>query len=272
MAGFHGFINRNLADKTMASAVALFHKVNPIDVKDKLHKSEPPQTTNRARQVADSYAQKNNLKLTHGLPQVKVNPEFAKKVANHFDTMPHTPNDPKVKEAYGALINETSNQFQHIMDSGLKISKIKPGQANPYKNSKEVHDDINNNNHLWYFPTESGFGSEGSQNNDHPLMTKTNFHHEGPLLANDLFRIVHDYFGHAKDGYSFGPNGEEAAFRAHKQMYSPLAQKALASETRMQNSWVNFGPHSENNKKNPDKTIYADQKANIAPDWAIKDY
>jgi hypothetical protein len=54
-------------------------------------------------------------------------------------------------------------------------------------------------------------------------------------------------------------------------MYSPEAQKALTSETRGQNSWVNYGPKGEANRANPAATTYADQKAGILPEWTRED-
>lgn len=61
------------------------------------------------------------------------------------------------------------------------------------------------------------------------------------LNSNEQFRAVHDYFGHATRGATFRPGGEELAYASHSQMLSPLAQMALAAETRGQNSWVNYG-------------------------------
>lgn len=221
------------------------------------------------RAVADSYAQSRGLKLNHNIPAPKVNPENAKKIAEAYHNAQHTPNDPHVKSAYDALINETKDQYQHMLNNGLKVSKIQPGQENPYKTSKDLFNDIKNNNHIFYFPTDQGFGS-GDSGGDHPLLQPTeHLDAEGkPMAANDIFRIVHDYFGHAKEGHGFGPNGEEGAWQHHMQMYSPVAQKALTAETRGQNSWVNFGPHGEENRKNPANTRYADQKATILPDFA----
>lgn len=185
--------------------------------------------------------------------------------------MPHDPNHPDVKAAYGALINETKDQFQHMKNAGLKITPIKPGQSNPYPNSKAMHDDVKHNNHLYFFPTDQGFGSGDSNPTDHPMLQPTGEHVDGHhLMANDLFRVVHDYFGHAKEGTGFGPHGEESAWKEHSKMFSPLAQKALTTETRGQNSWVNFGPHGESNRKNPNQTVYADQKAGLMPDWTHK--
>ena len=64
---------------------------------------------------------------------------------------------------------------------------------------------------------------------------------ETGLTANEKFRAVHDYFGHAGRGSTFRPGGEEIAYASHSQMMSPLAQMGLLSETRGQNSWVNYG-------------------------------
>jgi len=215
--------------------------------------------------------EKSEKNLATPASSVKLNPEHGKMIADAYEKMPHTPNHPETQKAYGALIDETKKQFHDIMGSGIKLSRIEAGQDNPYKNSKELHHDIKNNNHLHFFPTDQGFGSDGSDKSDHPMMQGTGIKHNGKeLLANDLFRIVHDINGHHRGGESgFGAKGEHQAYNTHKQMYSPLAQKALASETLGQNSWVNFGPHGEHNRANPHQTKYAEQKAGLLPDHII---
>lgn len=62
------------------------------------------------------------------------------------------------------------------------------------------------------------------------------------LTLNEMFRAVHDLYGHGTTGSTFRPGGEEAAYASHSQMMSPLAQMALLSETRGQNSLVNYSP------------------------------
>ncbi len=57
---------------------------------------------------------------------------------------------------------------------------------------------------------------------------------------NDMFRAVHDVFGHAASGRGFDPHGEEAAWLKHSTMYSPLARRALTTETRGQNCAQTF--------------------------------
>jgi hypothetical protein len=83
-----------------------------------------------------------------------------------------------------------------------------------------------------------------------------------PLLVNDVFRIVHDFYGHTQHGFQFGPVGEYNAFREHAQMYSDAALPALAAETLAQNAWVNFGPHSGLPVK---ERPFSDQKAYAFP-------
>src|SRR6185295_10552005 len=119
----------------------------------------------------------------------------------------------------------------------------------PYKNSAAMMKDVKENNHMFYFPTEAGFGEGAAGASAHPLLktvpTAPNGA-EGEMPFNDMFRIVHDYFAHAKGGHQFGPHGEENAFLEHAKLYSPDALAALATETRGQNSWVNYGPHMRN--------------------------
>lgn len=87
-----------------------------------------------------------------------------------------------------------------------------------------------------------------------------------------VHNCVHDYFGHVKEGVGFRADGEENTWRAHSSMFSPLAQRALTTETRGQNSWVNYGPHGEANRKaGAAETHYADQKVGLLPEWVSED-
>lgn len=281
-AGFHGFKSRPQG----IDMIAMFHEL-PVHSEEKIkpfefNKNEvdliktatpfiPKNTESNhhegIRQVAMDYAKSKGIaNYSHPTAKQTVNKERAARIADAYHNMKHDPDHPDVKNAYNALIDETMDQWNHIKKTGLKISKIKPGMENPYKTSKDLFKDVRENNHMWYFPTEQGFGSKEDQIN-HPMLKPTTEKHEGKAMpANDIFRIVHDYFGHAKEGYAFGPTGEENAWHEHSKMFSPLAQKALTTETRGQNSWVNFGPHGEHNRKNPAQTIYADQKAGLLPE------
>ncbi len=203
-----------------------------------------------------------------------LDPEHSKAIAQAYEEMAHTPNDPATKASYDALIKETQDQYNAIKKTGLKIEPIKPGMEDPYAaNPRLAAKDVAENNHLWFFPTDMGFGAMHTPTDKNPMLRKTGEKvgdHE--LLANDMFRIVHDYFGHLKEGHGFRAAGEDNAWRTHAQMYSDIARPAMTTETRGQNSWVNYGPHGEKNRKaNATDTTYADQKVGLMPEWVMRD-
>lgn len=89
-----------------------------------------------------------------------------------------------------------------------------------------------------------------------------------PVLLNDIFRIVHDFFGHAKEDLGFRAAGEDNAWRGHATMYSPLARRAPATELRGQKSWVNYGSNETSNRKaGMDDAVFIPQKLGLLPEW-----
>lgn len=229
-----------------------------------------------ARQAAADYMRSTGRKYDPPTTYAKVDPERAKRVADAYESMVHDPQNPEVKAAYRAMIEETLAQFEFIQKTGLKISFIDYAKdGDPYAASPRLAtEDVKKNNHLWVFPTSAGFGSNETFDAQHnPLLAETKYVINGhKLLANDVFRIVHDYFGHIKEGNGFRADGEENAWRSHAAMYSPLARRAMTSETRGQNSWVNYGPHGEKNRKaSAADTVFADQKTGIMPVWVSRE-
>jgi hypothetical protein len=183
--------------------------------------------------------------------------------------MKHDPTNPKVAKSYAAFKAETLAQYKQMMKAGVKTSL---DTDYPYKNPREMHADVRDNNHMSIYPTEAGFGSSDAAAADHPLMEKAPIQMGGKdATYNDLFRAVHDYYGHAAEGNGFRANGEYNAWRAHRQMYSPEARGAMDAETLGQNSWVNSGPAGALNKgASGADTIYADQKAGLLPRDVVK--
>lgn len=226
------------------------------------------------RNVARDYMASTGREYNPPTKYHPVDPEHAAAVAKAFEEMPHAPNDPAVKASYKALIDETLAQYQAMKAAGVKVDPIPADMPDPYAaNPRLAAKDVADNNHLWFFPTDQGFGSGGAAGANHPMLRKTGERlgdHE--LVANDVFRIVHDYFGHLKEGVGFRAAGEDNAFRIHSSMYSDLARPAMTTETRGQNSWVNYGPHGAKNRTaNAADTIYADQKVGIMPEWTTRD-
>lgn len=184
-------------------------------------------------------ASANAYTAAHGLgpvvhPYVTVNQIRAGHIADAYDALPlDDSKNPAVIAAYGALAREVRAQWDHAVAGGMTFEPwTKPGQ--PYDTSVEMADDVRANRHMYFYPG-------GSPN---ALMSKVD--PQTGVSTNEMFRAVHDLYGHAAGGYGFGPRGEENAWIAHSQMFSKAARPALTVETRGQNSFVNFGKQNYN--------------------------
>jgi 5-methylcytosine-specific restriction endonuclease McrA/GNAT superfamily N-acetyltransferase len=226
-------------------------------------KLEPHQ---ELRDLAQSYMDGKRWPYNPPRTYPEVDESRAKRIADEYDRMPHTPNDPYVRSAYMALANETKDQYEHLINNGYRFEFEPEGGA--YNSPWDASRDVRENKHLYVYPTSAGFGS--TDETDHPLLADSGYTwNDQPVTYNDLFRGVHDVFGHAKEGVGFRHHGEENAWRQHSAMYSDMARHALTSETRGQNSWVNFGPYGEHNQTaDQTSTVYAPQKAGLLPEWA----
>lgn len=223
----------------------------------------------RVVQAAKAYAAAIGLPHRRAREYVKVDTARAARIAQAYAEMKHEPDDPAVQAAYRALAEETIAQYQYVKASGIKIETILPGQPDPYPNGpRDVLRDIAAG-HIWYFPTDQGFGSSDFDHSGNPLLEATDEVSDNgqPMVVNDLFRVVHDFFGHGLEGSGFGARGEENAWQSHMRLFTASAVPAMTSETRGQNSWVNFGPFGEQNRKDRRNTVYADQKAGLLPSW-----
>ena len=229
-------------------------------------------TDQRLIDIAKGITERKGLLYSPQLKYAEVDPARATKLAEQYQLMQNNPSDPKIKKAYDAMINETMDQYDALRKAGYKFNFM-PESGDIYGNPRNAINDIVLNKQLSVFPTEQGFGSlvEASQAN--PLLMKIGEKWQGKdVTANDVFRAVHDVFGHAKQGVGFRAGGEENAFQAHARMYSPEALPAVTSETRGQNSWVNYGPYGAQNRiATPENTIYAEQKTGIMQPWTWKE-
>ncbi len=183
------------------------------------------------------------------LPDVpRVDEARASQMAGVYARLKSDPANPEVQRAYRALVDETKAQYQALQDAGYRFEFV---DEDPYKSSAEMTRDLRENRRLRVFKSKEG---------DHPLLSPE---------ENTIFRAVHDAIGHGAGGSQFGPHGEELAYRKHAAMFSPLARRAMATETRGQNSWVNFGPHRA---LPPAQRPFAEQKAALWPEEFLGDY
>lgn len=230
-----------------------FEFVSPAEPKagKRLFNEPNPET----KVIATEYKKAKGIDTPEGAPIAKLDENKSKAIADAFDAMEDNPNDPEVKAAYEAMAKETKEQYDAITKAGVKF-EIYEGEGEPYKNSEEMIKDVRDNKHLYILSTDKDFGQNpitDKQRNDNPLLRDSGAKdiNGKPLLMNDVFRGVHDFFGHTERGNSFGAVGEENAWDVHARMFTPLARRAMTTETRGQNSWVNFGKQM----RNPDGSI-----------------
>lgn len=246
---------------------------------------EQNESINEVASIAKEYAKSKGIK-GYSVPEktIQLDEDNSKKIADAFVEMKNEPENPKVKSAYKKLAEETIDQGKFILDKGYKV-EIFEGTGEPYKNSTEMMNDIRDNKHMYILSTAKEFGENpitDEQKENNPLLAETDIKDTNGknLLVNDVFRFVHDFFGHAKLGNQFGPIGEETAWNVHSKMYSDEARKAMTTETRGQNSFVNFGKHMRNKegkiiKKGeegylgPKERPFAEQKIGLLPDWIV---
>jgi hypothetical protein len=214
--------------------------------------------------------------------------------------MAHTPDDPRVQASYDALIRETRAQYDALVGAGYTFtffdSANDPYKGNPWPALRDLRD----NKAMAVYGTYDGYGNEvtGFETTKNLLVVPTGLQWPDQagvmrdVTANDLFRAVHDAFGHGLEGAGFRGQGEANAFEAHARLFSPAAMMALTTETRAQNSWlnlngallrdmvgdaraeelhpdnwqtINVGEHNQTAKV--EDTIFADQKNGILPEW-----
>jgi len=152
--------------------------------------------------------------------------EYGKKFPQIIESTGAKNYDQLLEASYLQLAKETQDQFYSLP---VSLSYHRTGEGS-YTSSKEMLKDVYGNKHLYVY--------QGGDPHDFLNAIDP----ETKLNTNEMFRAVHDFYGHAVHGNQFGAKGEEIAYGAHSQMFSPLARIAMASETRGQNSFVNYTP------------------------------
>ena len=227
--------------------------------------------------VADSYAASIGIDLRRQASYADVDPAFAARVAQAYEEMEHAPNDPVVAEAFNNLIEQTTAQYNALISAGYEFtfydSETDPYEGKPWNAMR----DLRANKKMAVYATYAGYGTEGITDTaraDNPMLRDTGLTWkdqngvEHPVTANDLFRAVHDAFGHGIEGAGFRAEGEENAWQAHIRLFTGSAVAAITSETRGQNSWLNYGPYGETNRTALiGDTVFAEQKTGLMPSW-----
>lgn len=220
----------------LSEALGGTEKVNLTGVK------KTPKVANEALiEVKDNYIQDK------GLPQREpvytyVDQELFDEMADFYVSAKDDRQDPEMLESYEAFFQETKAQFDALTEAGFELVPWMD-KGEPYGvESKLVRKDLRENNRLYYLRTVSELGDNDGTNtaeNYYPLRPAGFDINGEPVVLNDLFRAVHDTFGHGMVVNSFSTQGEFDAYKTHSVMYSPKAQKALFAETVMLNAYYN---------------------------------
>jgi hypothetical protein len=216
-------LDKILANPEINPAVRSAKQINPnFDLQ--AVRAMPPSSLEKQFPIAKTYEQmvqgiEPTLQGKLFAQYLRLHPEAVRKsgATNYSELIP---------ASYEQLGKENAQQLDRMLNQGINLSYHK-GDLN-YAGSPQMLEDALINKHMYTYA-----GGE-----PHELLNKIDPY--TGLNENQVFRAVHDYYGHGPTGASFGPKGEELAFGSHSQLYSPLAKMAAATETRGQNSFVNY--------------------------------
>lgn len=216
-------LDKILANPEINPAVRFAKQINPnFDLQ--AVRAMPPSSLEKQFPIAKTYEQmvqgiEPTLQGKLFAQYLRLHPEAVRKsgATNYSELIP---------ASYEQLGKENAQQLDRMLNQGINLSYHK-GDLN-YAGSPQMLEDALINKHMYTYA-----GGE-----PHELLNKIDPY--TGLNENQVFRAVHDYYGHGPTGASFGPKGEELAFGSHSQLYSPLAKMAAATETRGQNSFVNY--------------------------------
>jgi hypothetical protein len=181
----------------------------------------------RGVEQATEYARRMG-RVYQDIPETTVaNPSMTKSLADAYAALPD--GAPAVGSesyvAYEALRVEVKAQYKYLTEElGIKV-EFMPSGVDPYRDAAEMVQDVLVNKRLKIYTDYS----------DHPMFR---IDPETGIHENNMFRAVHDYFGHIAGGSRFDRNGEELAFLRHMQMFSDEATKAATTELRGQNAYL----------------------------------
>lgn len=212
-------------DAFVAKAKIDIKETDPYDYFDAANPGVVPKREARF-QVADGVrypVMEPNRQLAKELPKSDIDygsitappPDVRAQIAAAYADLPDY--DKEAEKAFDAMRAEVEEQYKKLTEGmGIGVEFV---DDDPYPSVFEMMQDLEQNKRLKVLKT--------ARTGSHPYFTD---------LQNDMFRAVHDAFGHAATGRGFDRHGEEAAYQAHSLMFGDLARRALATETRGQNS------------------------------------
>ncbi|QHA04457.1 hypothetical protein GQF42_15235 [Streptomyces broussonetiae] len=201
------------------------------------------------RQLSHDYVVSRSLdKNPNWNASLHLDKVVCRSISNWYDQAPLSTGTEQEALQYRILKEDTLEQFELLRKNGVSIEPwLTDGQ--PYTSSAALSDQLHAEKKLYVFLTANGHGEgngieSAERPPDHPMLEPSPVTSKGVrFLFNDLFRAVHDAFGHAARGNRFTARGEFMAAWDHMKMYPPACHPVLLSETVGQICWFYFGPH-----------------------------
>jgi hypothetical protein len=166
---------------------------------------------------------------------------YCRRVADRYDRQPPAAPDTRTRELYERFRLETRAQFDLVREAGIDVVPF-GGDGPPYASSQELLDDVRSGT-VKVTLTSAHHGPH-PPGIDHPLRAPAGVQAHGiELTYNDLFRVVHDVFGHVLGGTGFGPRGEFAAAFSHMLLCSEQVRPVVFVEQIGQICWFFYGAH-----------------------------
>ena len=114
------------------------------------------------RKAFADYMDANGIKPREIVPVTSVDETYAKTLADAYEAMQYSPDDPETRRKYLAFADEVKAQFIWMTErAGIKIEPwTGPGQ--PYKNSAAMVADVRDNKRLYYYQSADEPARPGS--------------------------------------------------------------------------------------------------------------
>lgn len=228
----------------------------------------------RLADAADAYvarsfpdgARRGESLSRRGRATMRWNRDYCRRVARWFDGAPQLACGSRLSRLYDRFKRETVQQYEVIRDAGITVEPwVRPGQ--PYRDSAGLRAAVLSTGVLHVYLTDSGHGV--GKTGYHPMLAPTGMRVGGvEFRYNDVFRAVHDVFGHVMFDNDFSARGEFRAAFCHMGMYARDVHPVLFTEQVAQICWYYFGPHLARGEPRR----YSDQKVFEFPSSFLEEF
>lgn len=182
---------------------------------------------------------------------------YCRRVAEYFDHAPLLVHDERLARRYNRFQQENLEQYQAIRDTGIAVRPwLAPGQ--PYRRAADLRSSVRSSGVLHVYLTSDGHGPDSGRGH-HPMREPSGIVVDDVEFShNDVFRAVHDIFGHVLPGNSFSARGELKASFWQMWMYSADVHPVLFTEQIAQTCWFFVGPHlaAGGRRRYPDQKVF----------------